>query len=171
MARHFDAHRAAGDRVPESFYNDLDGWDESTRTIYAYRGREEDGSLSVSRMMSGGSLACLFCVLNEEQTVECYTTDQMLEHLDEHRTWGLFVADHVYEKLERDRSDNDQVIQRYLDEHGFQRPAAPRWRPHSIFPRFLQTSTHYGALGQLAAMLVSGQGQTATCPAITVNAG
>lgn len=106
MTRHFDEHRSAGHRVPDSFYEDLiaSGWDESIRTTYAWSGEEEDGKLTVSRKMSGQSLSCLSCVLNEQQMFECFTTDQMLEHLDEHRTWGLFVADHVYDRLERDRS-------------------------------------------------------------------
>jgi hypothetical protein len=78
----------------------------------------------------------------------------MLEHLDEHRSWGLSIADHVYEGLIRDRSDNDRVIQEYFDEHGLQRPASPLWKPHSIYPEFTQASTRYEILGQLAAMFV-----------------
>jgi len=149
-------HRSAGHRVPDSFYEDLiaSGWDESIHTSYAWSGGEEDGKLTVSRKMSGQSLSCLSCVLNEQQMVECFTTDRMLEHLDEHRTWGLFVADHVYDRLERDRSHNDQVIQRYFDEHGLQRPATPRWEPHSIYLEFTQSTTRYEILGQLATMLV-----------------
>jgi hypothetical protein len=159
MLQHLDEHRAAGHRVPDSFYDGLidqrdHGLDDQIRTIYAWSGREEDGNLSVSGTTSGDSLCCLSCVLNEKNTVECFTTDQMMEHLDEHRTWGLFVADHVYEGLERDRSDNDQIIQRYFDEHGFRRPATPRWEPHSIYPEFTQSTTRYEILGQLAAMLV-----------------
>jgi len=78
----------------------------------------------------------------------------MLEHLDEHRSWGLFVADHVYEGLKRDRSDNDPVIQEYFDEHGLQRPPSPLWEPRSIYPEFTQASTRFEILDQLAAMLV-----------------
>ena len=128
--------------MPESFYEDAiaSGWDESMRSTYApWSGREEDGNLTVT---SG------------EQMVKCFTTDQMLEHLDEDRTWGLFVPDHVYDRLERDRSENDQVIQRYFDEHGLRRPATNHWEPHGIYPEFTQWSTHHEALGQLAAMLV-----------------
>ena len=88
------------------------GIDDDIRTTYAWGGREEDGNLSVSRKTPGDCLCCLSCVLNEKKMVECFTTDQMVEHLDEHRTWGLFVADDVYDRLERDRSDNDQIIQR-----------------------------------------------------------
>jgi hypothetical protein len=88
VTRHFDAHRAAGDRVPEFFYRDVgDDWDESIRTTYAWSGWEEDGNLSVGRKNPGDSLCCLSCGLNE--------------HLDEHRTWGLFVAEHAYERLKR----------------------------------------------------------------------
>ncbi len=159
MLHHFDAHRAAGHRIPDSFYEALveerdHGIDDQIRTVYAWSGREEDGHLSVSLKTPGDSLCCLSCILNEKQMVECFTTDQMLEHLDEHRTWGLFVGGHVYDGLERDRSDNDQVIQRYFDDHGLQRPAFPRWEPHSIFPEFTQSSTRFEALGQLSAMLV-----------------
>lgn len=157
MAQHFDAHRAAGHRVPDSFYEELTRWegiDDNIRTTYAWSGREEDGHLSVSRVSTGRCLGCYGCVLNEQQQVECFTTDQMLEHLDEHRTWGLFVAGHVYEGLERDRWDNDQVIQTYFDERGLQRPVSPLWEPHSIYPEFTRPSTRHQVLGQLAAMLV-----------------
>lgn len=157
MVQHFDAHRSAGHWVPDSFYEDLTKWegiDDDIRTTYAWSGREEDGHLSVGRMSTGRCLDCYSCVLNEKQQVQCFTTDQMLEHLDEHRTWGLFVPDRVYEGLERDRSDNDQAIQRYFDEHGLQRPQSPLWEPRSVFPEFTQASTRYEILGQLAAMLV-----------------
>jgi hypothetical protein len=157
VAQHFDAHRAAGHRVPNSFYEDLAGWggiDDDIRTTYAWGGREEDGHLSVSRMTTGRCLGCYGCVLNEDQQVECFSTDQMLEHLDEHRSWGLFVADRVYEGLKRDRSDNDRVIQEHFDGHGLQRPTSPLWEPHSIYPEFTQASTRYERFGQLAAMLV-----------------
>ena len=157
VVQHFDSHRAAGQRVPDSFYEDLAQWegtDEQIRTTYAWSGREDDGHLSVGRMGQGRCLSCLGCVLNEEQQVECFTTDQMLEHLDEHRTWGLFVADHVYNALKRDRTDNDQVIQNYFDERGVPRPPAPLWEPHSIFPTFDEAATRYDTLGQLAAILI-----------------
>ena len=157
VVQHFDAHRAAGHRAPDSFYEDLSRWegiDDTIRTTYAWSGREEDGNLSVSRMTTGWCLGCYGCVLNEQQQVECFSTDQMLEHLDEHRSWGLFVADHVYEGLKRDRSENDRVIQDYFDEHGLQRPPSPLWEPHSIYPEFTQASTRYESLSQLAAMVV-----------------
>ena len=155
--QHFDAHRAAGYRVPDSFYEDLAKWegiDDDIRTTYAWGGREEDGHLSVSRMTTGRCLGCYGCVLNEKQQVQCFSTDEILEHLDEHRSWGLFVADHVYEGLKRDRSDNDRVIQEYFEEHGLPRPAGPLWEPHSIYPEFTQAATRYEILAQLAAMLV-----------------
>ena len=157
VVQHFDAHRAARHRVPDSFYEDLAKWegtDDQIRTTYAWSGREEDGQLSVSRMTTGRCLGCYSCVLNEKQQVECFSTDQVLEHLDEHRTWGLFVADHVYSGLERDRSDNDRVIQEYFHERGLQRPTSALWEPHSVYPEFTQASTRNDILGQLAAMLV-----------------
>ena len=136
MLHHFDAHRAAGHRIPDSFYEALvkerdHGIDDQIRTTYAWS-REEDGNLSVSRKTN--SLCCLSCVLNEKQEVECFTTDQMLEHLDEHRTWGLFVGGHVYDGLERDRSDNDQVIQRYFDDHGSNDPLFLGGNHTAFFP-------------------------------------
>jgi hypothetical protein len=157
VEQHFDAHRVAEHRVPDSFYEDLAKWegiDDDIRTTYAWSGREEDSHLSVSRMTTGRCLGCYGCVLNEKQQVECFSTDHMLEHLDEHRSWGLFVADHVYEGLKRDRLDNDRVIQEYFDEHGLQRPTSPLWEPHSIYPEFTRATTRYEIFGQLAAMLV-----------------
>ena len=145
--------------MPDSFYNGLieerdHGMDDSIRTTYAWSGREGDGNLSVSRISTGRCLSCLSCVLNEENMVECFTTDQMLEHLDEHRTWGLFVPDHVYHGLERDRLDNDEVIKAYFDNENLQRPAAALSEPQSIFPEFTQASTRHEVLGQLTARLV-----------------
>ncbi len=137
MLDHFDAHRAAGHRVPDSFYEGVMEWigiDDDIRTVYAWSGREEDGNLSVSRKRPGDSLCCLSCVLNEMNMVECYSTDQMIEHLDEHRSWGLFVADHVYEGLERDRSDNNRVTESFFASAALNRPRLPNGSRAAFFP-------------------------------------
>ena len=152
MLQHLEEHRAAGHRVPDSFYDGLidqrdHGLDDEIRTIYAWSSREEDGNLSVSGTTSGDSLSCLSCVLNEKNTVECFTSTSIgpgdySSLTTSTRGWNGTVRTTI------------KIIQRYCDEHGFQRPATPHWEPHSIYPEFTQCTTRYGLLGQLAAMLV-----------------
>ncbi len=99
MRQHLDEHRAVGHWVPNTCYDDLlarcDEIDEEIRTTYAWGGRG-DGDLTVSLGRDGRHLHCCGCSLNDDSVFECFTTDDMLQHLDEHQTRGYPVHDRVY---------------------------------------------------------------------------
>lgn len=135
MMQHLDEHRAAGHRVADALYDDLlkeRVWiDDEIRKTYAWCGRAGDGELSVFLMSTGRCLRCEGCKLNHDAPVECHTTDELFQHLDEHQTQGHSVPEHVHESLRRDRTENDQLIQTFFDRRGVRRPSAPDWLPET----------------------------------------
>ena len=155
MSQHLDEHRIAGHRVPDSFYEGLleaHQLDDDIRTVYAWSGRDGDNGLSVSLITSGRCLGCLRCDLNESRMVECYATEEMIQHLGEHQARGLPVAEHVYEGLRRDRESNDQRIRAYFDRGSRRPPSAPRWEPPKLW-EFRTVPDGHQALDQLIAMV------------------
>ena len=155
MSQHLDEHRVAGHRVPDSFYEGLleaHQLDDDIRTVYAWSGRDGDNGLSVSLITSGCCLGCLCCELNESRMVECYTTEEMIQHLGEHQARALPVAEHVYEGLRRDRESNDQRIRAYFDKGGRRPPSATRWEPPNLW-EFNTVPDGHQALDQLIAMV------------------
>lgn len=155
MSQHFDAHRARGDRVPDSYYEGLEQWrkrgDESRiRRTYAWPFREGDGGLSISH--SGGPLHCGRCKLNEGRNVEFYGTEDLLEHLRAYGDEELAVPAHILEALRRDQEHIDDGIGKWLDERGVTTRPAPMWQPADLWDRFAPMPERPEALDQLTAM-------------------
>lgn len=59
-------------------------------------------------MSVGGWLECCACSLSPETSfsVQCDSTQSMLDHLDAHRAAGHYIPDHVYDDLKADDSVN-----------------------------------------------------------------
>jgi hypothetical protein len=156
-AAHFDAHRAAGHRVPDQFYEDLKSmsyWDDAIRTTYSSRWRAEDENLTVTRLGKGEGLHCFRCALNSGRDVKCFSTEQMVQHLDEHQTWGLPVPQHVYEKLARHRSENDELFANYYQQRGESLPPTLLYEPPPLLPHS-EAQSHRDGLDTLSSMLAT----------------
>ena len=158
MAAHFDVHRAAGHRVPDDYYEAVIGlryWDETIRTTYCSRFRAEDENLTVRRLTGGEGLHCFRCVLNSGRTVKCFSTEQMLQHLDEHRTWGLPVPQHAYEKLALDRAENDELFSNYFEQRGGSAPLSLQYEPSPLLLPWIEMWNHRDGLDMLSSMLTT----------------
>ncbi len=158
MVAHLDAHRAAGHRVSDQCLKDLlslDFWDEGVRTTYSSRWRAEDENLTVKRLTFGDGLHCYRCVLNSGREVKCFSTEQMVQHLDEHRMWGLPVPQHVYEKLARHRSENDDLFASYYERRGESPPSTLLCEPPPLLAYRSEIWSHRDALNILSSLLAT----------------
>jgi hypothetical protein len=159
MSQHLDAHRASGHRVPNSYYEDLEKWrrDEDYESMiqrtYAWPGRAQDGGLFIFLALPGNPLYCRHCKLNEGRSVEFYSTEDLLEHLDTHRDTGFAVPAHVLEALRRDQGHIDEGIGKWLDERGVTTRPTPKWEPADCWDPFAPVPERPEALDQLTAMV------------------
>jgi hypothetical protein len=157
MRQHLDAHRASGDRVPNSYYEDLEKWrrdedyEDMIQRTYAWPLRAQDGGLSIFLALPGNPLYCSHCKLNEERSVEFYNTGDLLEHLDTHRDEGFAVPAHILEALRRDQEHIDDGIGKWLDERGVKTRPAPKWQPANLWDPFAPMPERPEALDQLTA--------------------
>jgi hypothetical protein len=86
------------------------------RKTHTWSGHEGDGGLPVTLMKTRRCLCCSGCNRNDNNTVECHMTDDILEDLDEHQAQGYPVPDHVNEGARRDQAEYDKIIQRCFDQ-------------------------------------------------------
>ena len=68
-----------------------------------------DGSNVYVFLDAGGYLTCCGCRMSD-QSVYLTNTDEMIAHLDRHRTIGHTVPDCTYEQLRADQAENDKWI-------------------------------------------------------------
>jgi hypothetical protein len=158
MSQHLDAHRASGDRVPNSYYEDLEKWrrdqehEARIQQTYAWPGRAQDGGLFIFLALPGNPLYCNDCELNNGRSVEFYSTEDLLVHLDTHRDEGFTLPAHILECLRRDQEHIDDGIGKWLDERGVTTRPAPMRQPANLWEPFAPMPERAEAFDQLTAM-------------------
>ena len=104
-------------------------FEEEILGSFSLRRFDQTAKVSVIRTADGRCLLCNSCSLNGGAIVECFSTRQMTQHLDLHRSRGTPVSKLDYEMLQLARSTIDRAIETYYAERLQSRPSEPRWEP------------------------------------------